>query len=54
MGLFGKSKKEIELEEQDAWYKENYGISKIDADFIARALRSNFSTDNIDFFLLYM
>lgn len=53
MGLFGKSKKEIELEEQDAWYKENYGISKIDADFIARALRSNFSTDNIDLLLKF-
>ena len=51
MGLFGKSKKEIERENEDIWYQENYGISKTDSDFIARSLRCCFSTDNLDLLL---
>ena len=51
MGLFGKSKKEIELEEQDAWYQGNFGISKEETDLIKRSLRCRFSTDNIDLLL---
>lgn len=53
MGLFGKSKKEIELEEQDAWYQNNYDISKVEAESIERALRNRFSTDNLDLLLKF-
>lgn len=48
MGLFGKSKKEMEIEAQEAWYQKNYGISRTEANFIKRDLKNCFSTDNLD------
>jgi hypothetical protein len=52
MGLFGKSKKEIEqerLELEDAkTFEENYGISKLHFESLTDTLISKLSTDNLD------
>ena len=52
MGLFGKSKKEIEqerLELEDAkTFEENYGISKLHFERLTETLKYKFSTDNLD------
>jgi len=51
MGLFGKSKKELELEKEAQAYQNSYGIGKEEIDLIKRSLRCRFSTDNIDLLL---
>jgi len=52
MGLFGKSKKEIEQEEleleDDKLFEENYGISKLHFESLTDTLISKLSTDNLD------
>ena len=52
MGLFGKSKKEIEqekLEFEDAKiFEDNYGITKLHFEGLTKGLRCAYSTDNID------
>ena len=52
MGLFGKSKKEIEqerLELEDAkLFEENYGISKLHFESLTDTLKSKLATDNLD------
>jgi len=48
MGLFGKSKKEIEQELKESEFEERYGISTNKAKLVKDELIRNYSTDNVD------
>ncbi len=48
MGLFGKSKKEIEREEKEKQFQEKYGISKQDAYSNHLRMCDSLGTSNLD------
>ena len=50
MGLFGKSKKELEqIEiEDDKLFEEKHGISKLHFEGLTKGLKCAYSTDNVD------
>jgi len=48
MGLFGKSKKEIEQALKEREFEERYGISTNKAKLVKDELIRNYSTDNVD------